>query len=116
MAAEKQKSEVGSLLVALRRREEGLREEVVVPTITSKARMAAKRVRSMVLPARSGFDIKAMSIELSSGGSSNGPGANLLSTEVRSWTSEDPLLAGALFSNLKDTDAEIKAARNLASN
>lgn len=116
MAAEKQNSGVGSLLVALRSEEEGWRVEVVVLIRMSRARMTAKSVRSMVLPARSGLERVVTSTKPSSGGSSKGPGANLLRTGVVSDAANAAVLVGALLSSLNDTDAEMRAARDLANN
>jgi hypothetical protein len=114
VAAEKQNSGVGSLLVALRVRDDGLRQAVAELNTMSMARMTAKSVRSMVLPARSGLESIVTSTEPSSGGSSKGPGANLLRTGVDSVAAKAAVLVGTLFSSLNETDAEIRAARNLA--
>jgi hypothetical protein len=116
VAAEKQNSGVGSLLVALRAREEGLRQVVAELITMSRARITAKSVRSMVLPARAGLVRLVASTEPSSGGSSKGPGANLLSTGVESDAANAAVLVGALLSSVNETDAEMKAARNLAHN
>ena len=114
MAAEKQNSGVGSLRVALRMRDEGLRRAVAELISMSRARMAVKSVRSMVLPARSGRESVVASTEPSSGGSSKGPGANLLRTGVGSDATKAAVLVGALLSSLNEMDAEMRAARNLA--
>lgn len=115
VAAEKQNSGVGSLLVALRVRDVGSRGAVIELTITSTARMTAKSVRSMVLPASSGLESVVTSTEPSSGGSSKGPGANLLSTGVDSVAARAAVRVGTLFSSLNETDAEMSAAKNRAS-
>jgi len=90
----------------------------------SRARMTEKRVRSMVLPARSIRDsdfalsvASSISCEGVSGGSSKGPG---LTTSRWLRGCDTPILLGgarfdgALFSNLKEADADTRAAVNLA--
>lgn len=114
VAAEKQNRGVGSLLVVLRVRDDRLRRAVAELIMMSRARITAKSVRSIVLPARSDLESVVTSTEPSSGGSSKGPGANLLSTGVDSVAATAAALVGTLFNNLKETDAEIRAARNLA--
>lgn len=115
VAAEKQNKVVGSLLAAMRSRDLGFSDEVAVPTAMSRARTTAKRVKSMVLPARSDLVIKnALFVwaEHGSGGSSNGP--SLVKSDAASKTVGGVRLLGALLSSLNETEADISAAKNLA--
>lgn len=129
VAAEKQNKRVGALRVAFRNRDSGLhgaRSQAVLSTM-SRALTTEKRVKSIVLPARSALDrdlawsvASSTCVEASSGGSSNGPGLSALSWCRGFGYAPDACAkesaGGALFSRVKEKDAEIRAAANFVHN
>ena len=122
VAAERQ-NRIGGVLREIIAVERVLRDVVRahIPLIsTSSARITAKRVRSMVLPAKaeagSIAGLGALECAVVSGGSSNGLGP-LFGPEIGiPWAEVVPCnpmrLIGLLFNRVKLMEAEMRAARN----
>src|SRR6266567_1306614 len=124
VAAERQ-NRIGGVLREIVAIERVLRDVVRahMPLIsTSSARITAKRVRSMVLPAKADAGsiagLGALECAVVSGGSSNGLGSLFGPKIGIPWVEVVPCnsmrLTGLLFNRAKLMEAEVKAARNFA--
>ena len=124
VAAERQ-NRIGGVLREIVAVERVLRDVVRahIPLIsTSSARITAKRVRSMVLPAKAGAGsiagLGALECTVVSGGSSNklgslfGPKIDIPWVEVVPCNSMR--LTSLIFNRVKLTEAEMRAAKNFA--